>query len=1020
MSLPLRDRDAIALPIILLALVFGYGALVAPQSPMSGRPVLSSRVLPPDSLSQHVPARLWQDPILAADEAAKQPVENSKSTLPSSRLAGQRLAASLPAGTLNLGDAALDLRIVLVTVPGGRYHEDSEQRLRARYSVVQAVLSSDYTPINPDRIGAFQLSANSKPVALEAYIYKAPSPSPRPMPLVTAPDSAPSVMKPAVVLLYVTDDLLERACARSLGRDLDAFADGVLCKASDTTTGKLCVELRAIGPITSDDLLNLPEIGVTSSANLLWRVGPDPSLADDNPPVRNVIWESPFATLSPSRVPASQPAVLRRVAPDNRLAQLLDHELRLRVRGFRSTQDSDRVLLIYERDSSYGRAIEEELRTQLERSHPKHPFRVAHSIGYLRGIDGFKESASKRETPKPKEKLEGPETLEVGQARGVFVADAAGEQQGDYLARTAQYIHTLEAEGGQPFTAIGILGTDFYDKSLILQVLKPSFPNALFFTTDLDARMLEPSVYPYFRNLIVASSYGLSLSKDLQPSVGPFRDSYQTALYLTTLLILGEPNAVKFWNSILPPGTAADSDRASLLGDVYEIGKSGPWRLAMPCERVYFGARPTDPFRLGTRLDSSARVLPTVLVISIILALVAFAWMWSHASNPTKRPNLSPGVADVPPEPPRRWVRECILRWLGLWAGVAITALLIGYLPALIARAGWVSEPASGTSPDGVNAWPTIAVTLVVGILVLLYAILNLISFSRGVEHLIDQAHLEPVDGKSSPSSPWSIAGWKPAQPQDVGSWWPEFLELADPKRAGLRVLVFVALYIVMGLLAWWCLFPTTGGSLRGYPAFVFFNVAYFIAALAIAILVFQIWDATRLCESAIRWLNCGKTEYPDRAHGDIPSDFNVDKKVAACWLDVHIAGSLTSKVSRALPLPFMAILAVLAARSVAIDDWRPNPALYLTCFILGATLVLATAQLQHAARRLRNNELERLSKFMAQAPEDRRGPIGIVKAEIENYRRGAFASWTQNPIVGALLTAAGALAISILNGVLT
>ena len=42
------------------------------------------------------------------------------------------------------------------------------------------------------------------------------------------------------------------------------------------------------------------------------------------------------------------------------------------------------------------------------------------------------------------------------------------------------------------FKAIGVLGSDVYDKLLILQALKQNFPHAIFFTTDLDARLFPP------------------------------------------------------------------------------------------------------------------------------------------------------------------------------------------------------------------------------------------------------------------------------------------------------------------------------------------------------------------------------------------------------------------------------------------------------------------------------------------------------------------------------------------------
>ena len=66
----------------------------------------------------------------------------------------------------------------------------------------------------------------------------------------------------------------------------------------------------------------------------------------------------------------------------------------------------------------------------------------------------------------------------------------------------------------------------------------------MFFTTDLDARLFHPREQDWARNLIVASSFGLTLADELQRSIAPFRDSYQTAAYLATLMLITDVSAV--------------------------------------------------------------------------------------------------------------------------------------------------------------------------------------------------------------------------------------------------------------------------------------------------------------------------------------------------------------------------------------------------------------------------------------------------------------------------------------------
>ena len=103
-----------------------------------------------------------------------------------------------------------------------------------------------------------------------------------------------------------------------------------------------------------------------------------------------------------------------------------------------------------------------------------------------------------------------------------------GNNQYDYLRRLEYRLREIDMGirvngNGQGIRAIGVLGSDVFDKLLVLRALKASFPNALFFTTDYDSSLKLPTELPYTRNLIVASGYGPSLSADWQDDIPPFR-----------------------------------------------------------------------------------------------------------------------------------------------------------------------------------------------------------------------------------------------------------------------------------------------------------------------------------------------------------------------------------------------------------------------------------------------------------------------------------------------------------------
>lgn len=176
---------------------------------------------------------------------------------------------------------------------------------------------------------------------------------------------------------------------------------------------------------------------------------------------------------------------------------------------------------------------------------------------YLAGVDGTETGTRKSEAKEERGKGGNePETAE-------------GDQQLDYVRRLAQEFSgnfiswSGDVNNLNKIRAVGLLGSDFYDKLLLLQALRNSMPSALFFTTDLDARMNLRSEYRWTRNLITASGFGLRVPTNIATvRLAPFRDGYQTATFLGCLDFLDPKLKV--------PG----SELAS-----YEVGRTSLHRL---------------------------------------------------------------------------------------------------------------------------------------------------------------------------------------------------------------------------------------------------------------------------------------------------------------------------------------------------------------------------------------------------------------------------------------------------------
>ena len=241
-------------------------------------------------------------------------------------------------------------------------------------------------------------------------------------------------------------------------------------------------------------------------------------------------------------------------------AQLANEALdELKLRHIDLAQTNQHLVLISEWDTFYGRMLELTYAAELAcfQQHASNdqtfiadylagrtdwPANL-HCFAYLRGLDG--------QATVPKEtKPTGPDSLPKPSLTELVAGDPneskpEGEAQYDYMIRLGDQLTRLQdrlraSDQGQ-IDAIGICGNDPYDTLVILQVLRPCFPNVVFFTTDLDARFSHPKEQSWSRNLVVLSSYGLQLKAELQGSVPPFRESDQTAQFAATLAALGNP-----------------------------------------------------------------------------------------------------------------------------------------------------------------------------------------------------------------------------------------------------------------------------------------------------------------------------------------------------------------------------------------------------------------------------------------------------------------------------------------------
>ncbi len=388
--------------------------------------------------------------------------------------------------------------------------------------------------------------------------------------------------------------------------------------AKDDMLGINC-DVRLLGPTSSDTLLQLCK-GL-----------PHPLLRDAPTNGFRAIY-TPWATIEPKMLATllahdndgASPIdptcatskglgiIAQTSATDQQLFEVILAELRTRgvdfvndIWPFANSGLDQTMVLVSEWDTLYGRAWRCAVLSSLEESR-KEPTTIGicdcaklerdyidklindpssvnvYFVSYVRGLDGQipgsdeVDSIERTQSPSNFDALEFP----------------AGHAQLDYIRRMEKSLDDLSnrlKKLDRRIAAIGVIGSDIYDKLLLFRSLEPRFDDVAFFTTDLDARLTHAEEYEYTHNVIVAASYGLQLHYKNQSPTLPFRDSHQTSLYTTILEILrlaGKEKVNLGQISMITDRERFDLTRSDLsptstsIKDkgvrIFEIGKNGP------------------------------------------------------------------------------------------------------------------------------------------------------------------------------------------------------------------------------------------------------------------------------------------------------------------------------------------------------------------------------------------------------------------------------------------------------------
>ena len=659
---------------------------------------------------------------------------------------------------------------------------------------------------------------------------------------------------------------------------------------------------------------------------------------------------------------------------------------------------------------------------------------------YLRGIDGVIPGEKNATVSEPSRANRGNGSLLDIPA----LEPPVGASQYDYIRRlgkriflelnelTTQHFKTGTDERLE-VKAIGVLGSDPYDTLLILQALREHFPNALYFITDLDARLIYSKEYKWTRNVVTVSHFGLELDGRLQRDIPPFRSGYQTSAYLATLQAVGHlkplaqcppPHHVKWAN--IPMGSAFPCGYKALLTSpnfyfdatetprIYETGRYGVVDLSV--------GLPKDLSLHLTRLDlqedetAGHRPEPqAVLAVAAFLALVA-------------------GVLLVGNQRSRRWIGAHPIPFLAIVSVFVGAAIMVAYGPLL----DWVVQDHDAGEPlyggekpfyyywfQGVSVWPTEILRLIGTILAvgfLIKAWLNLRVNGKEVE---SRFHFSS-EGLQSTESRWrkylstSLWVWSAKdrdEDHDVEHVWSRYREAGRFCQRTLRIIVLLLLYgtaqhIIMEILGEGDFINASHceGLCRGSFSELIDEWMLRISVVIAVVLNLFVLDAALLCRRWIKVVMGATNEWPQAFKQDVglPSPESLAKALALSRLE--LIGQRTEVVNRLIRYPFIVLLVMTVARNHVFENWDfPLP----IAFVWGINVLLAVAAALLLSRAAEQARTQTLASLSTQHRRDvARGEDGEVQAnlaahvrdEIESIGRGAFMPLWQQPVVESSL----------------
>lgn len=1043
--------SSIPLPGLVAVITGVMGTILLHYEPLpSRRPADPPKINPVASESYLIDATLYEDPLSViarttfrkpkpkseAQPGAKpeaQPVETQDDTDTNPRaLHDPESLRSEVTKKTNSGSASKRPIVMPIFMRSGSDAVSSESRSRMRLAVIEGLASCAYVPeSNKLQCCRFPKGGSAGKtylpgeldVPFEWFKLSANMPS-----LIDGKDAAP----PYVLVLWLRWDVLKEApvtrlrwiLSEALPREKDSSPNfwsifawilrETFPREKDSPTWSNDVRVKVLGPPSTDDLAKVvKEASEWEMPEGVWphkiemyshaATASDQAVLDaaavSSDDLDEVVQK---ALLGEGQTSSEDKPLFRRtITTDDHVSQALVSELRLRGLDLRRLDESgstSHVAIISEFDTSYGRALPTAILQAADPESKADKFNTKgshwHWLTFPRGLDGRSAGGS---TPAPAAPGKSAEGEKDKNYRPDEVPD--GPNQADGLRRLAEQLEELDkrlifeskskkdghlsSSRAEGIRAIGLMGADVYDKLWLLRALKPRFQNTIFFTDNLDAWLWQRDELRSTRNLVIASPYGLSLSSRLQMGKAPFRDSYQTATYAATLAALGGVDGA--WLK-----SAAERDVR-----LYEIGTGGPHDLSnLPTDHdpgqgeVYIHPVPVEPWWDGIKVYGiTLGSIGIIVLIAAVGAIPRIACTASSARSWGRK--LWEAVLAVGTQYLRNWV---------MWLPVLIV------VPFMVVYQLWQNQRVIGEPFflwEGISGWPTLAIRIAAILLAFHLALLLFLRLRDNAWKL--QKKFFPGMGHGA----WETAGgqiflWNTSALEgkvvSPAKLWREYVVYSRwTKRCARASIIFVVLSIALLLVE--KLSGSVSSPIRGEHARAWDTWLDWISAGALLALVALVIDAMWTSRMFVHLVTRGQTRWPDSLTRIYQKGW-IGKNAACDYLDLLLVAERTRPVASLAFYPFYVVALLVVSRFNGFDHWAWRKGVILGFLIAFLAIVIAVRLLRGDAENIRSKLIDDLKDAEPAFPRNERSPGNQLAKEVQTLKAGAFAPFSEQPVM--------------------